>query len=44
MLFLGHQMVTDTWRNAKNPNWYKEKDYELHIGCQRCPKFYTEKP
>lgn len=43
-LFLGHQIVMNTWRNVKNPNWEKEKDYELHIGCRRCPKFYIRKP
>ena len=40
----GHRMVIDYWRSAQNQNWLKDKDYELHIGCRRCPKFRTEKP
>jgi len=40
----GHKMVTDVWKNGENPNWRKEKDFEYHIGCKRCPEFRTEKP
>ncbi len=40
----GHQETKDIWRNGANPNWYKEKDFEYHVGCRRCPKFSTEKP
>lgn len=43
-LFLGHQTVTGIWRNKENSNWIKEKDYKLHTGCRRCPKFKIEKP
>lgn len=45
----GHNLVTDRWHNAINPNWFEEKDYELHIRCRRCsflltldPKIYGE--
>jgi len=42
--FQGHQMTKDIWRSGTNENWYEEKDFEYHVGCRRCPKFYTEKP
>lgn len=42
--FIGHRITNDVWRNKKNLNWLKEKDYEWHIGCRRCLKFYIRKP
>ena len=42
--FIGHVIVKDIWHNKENQRWYEEKDFEYHVGCTRCPLFYTERP
>jgi len=33
----GHDLVMDRWVRADNPMWFKDLDYEIHLGCRRCP-------
>ena len=37
----GHVMSEDRWAHVANPNWREEGDYEIHLGCCRCPHLVT---
>jgi hypothetical protein len=33
----GHDLVLDRWVRADNAMWFRDLDYEIHLGCRRCP-------
>lgn len=34
---VGHDLVIDRWHPADSFTWFSEKNYEIHLGCRRCP-------
>lgn len=40
----GHDLVLDRWVRADNPMWFKDLDYEIHLGCRRCRFLLTLPP
>jgi hypothetical protein len=43
-LVLGHDLVTDRWHRKGDTDWFRNKRYEIHIGCKRCPFVLTLDP
>jgi hypothetical protein len=40
---IGHNLIVDYWVKD-DPNCFSNKQYELHLGCTRCPFIATKKP
>jgi len=40
----GHDMVLDRWHRADNLQWMQDGDYEIHLGCRRCPHLIVLPP